>query len=156
MKSRELRIELPLTTNEYQVGQNWIIAQESEKEMQLGNAIETLQDVVHSDGVHYTHKRYQVYNKIPSVIKAILSSVLSINDFKLHEESWDSYPTSCKTIFTNSDLFSSDDFWVEIVSAHVNNAAEDVTAAKAQENVINIDIFKAREDHGQDLKLDIQ
>lgn len=105
MLIKEYRIPLPLTVQEYQIGQLFTVTETSKNETGGGEGVEVLANEPFinkpifgnqpSSG-QYTYKIYHLKEKVPALIKLMAPR----GALQLHEESWNAYPF-CKTIVTN-------------------------------------------------------
>jgi len=119
-KIREFRIVLPMSVEEYHVGQLWSVAEASKNETGGGDGIEVvknepfdLENVTEDQKYHipeeelsangrvykqgqYTYKIYHLASKVPTFVKAIAPK----GSLEVYEEAWNAYPY-CRTIITN-------------------------------------------------------
>jgi hypothetical protein len=119
---KEYRVVLPLTVEEYQVGQLWSVAEASKQETGGGEGVEVLKNEPFS-GVpllngqystgQYTHKIYHLQSKVPGIVKKIAPK----GSLAIHEEAWNAYPY-CKTVLTNPD-YMKDNFYVKVETIHL-------------------------------------
>ncbi|XP_017301021.2 phosphatidylinositol transfer protein alpha isoform [Diaphorina citri] len=143
MLIKEFRVTLPLTVEEYQVGQLYSVAEASKNETGGGEGIEVLVNEPF-DNVpllggkftkgQYTKKIYHLQSKVPSLIKMIAPK----GSLEIHEEAWNAYPY-CKTVITNPG-YMKENFFITIESYHIADAGQ-------QENVHDLpaDKLKVRE-----------
>ncbi|KAH9489340.1 hypothetical protein Btru_051676 [Bulinus truncatus] len=132
---REFRIVLPMTVEEYQIGQLWSIAQSSKNETGGGEGVEVLinqpfdtenfvpSPKLQANGRFYisgqfTHKIYHLAEKAPSFVKLMVPK----GAMKVHELSWNAYPYS-RTILTNPD-YMKEKFYVIIESFHASDRGD--------------------------------
>ncbi|CAK5074557.1 unnamed protein product [Meloidogyne enterolobii] len=124
MHIKEYRIVLPMSVEEYQIGQLYSVAQASKQETGGGEGVEVLvnqqfDDIPLFNGKYtsgqYTHKIYHLESKVPSIVKAILPK----GSMAIHEHAWNAYPY-CKTELTNPD-YMKDNFFVRIETIHLDN-----------------------------------
>ncbi|XP_058473367.1 phosphatidylinositol transfer protein beta isoform isoform X1 [Solea solea] len=111
---KEYRVVLPLSVEEYQIGQLYSVAEASKNETGGGEGIEVLKNEPYEkDGEkgQYTHKVYHLKSKIPSFVKLIAPE----GSFVFHEKAWNAYPY-CRTIVTNE--YMKDDFMIKIETWH--------------------------------------
>jgi len=126
MLIKEYRIILPLTVEEYQIGQLYSIAQASKNETGGGDGIQVLanQSFDHnpllgnqfSEG-QYTRKKYYLANKVGGLVKTLLPKSALI----LEENAWNAYPY-CRTILTNE--YMGNDFGISIETYHLPGKGE--------------------------------
>lgn len=132
----EFRIILPLTTNEYKIGQLFTIIEISKKETGGGEGIQVLKNEpisktnnseydVCQDG-QFTHKIYHLNKKIPNFIRLIAPKECQ----ELEEKSWNCFP-HCKTII-NNPKFMKDNFELNITSLYLDDDRGD------KENILNL------------------
>nr|XP_020648008.1 membrane-associated phosphatidylinositol transfer protein 1 isoform X1 [Pogona vitticeps] len=93
MLIKEYHILLPMSLNEYQVAQLYMIQKKSREESSgEGSGVEILSNRPYSDGPggsgQYTHKIYHVGSHIPSWFRALLPKAA----LQVEEESWNAYP----------------------------------------------------------------
>ncbi|XP_062329966.1 phosphatidylinositol transfer protein, alpha a [Osmerus eperlanus] len=133
MLIQEFRVVLPISVEEYQVGQLYSVAEASKKETGGGEGVEVLvNEPYEKDGEkgQYTHKIYHLQSKVPKFVRLLApSSALNI-----HEKAWNAYPY-CRTILTNE--FMKDNFMIKIETWHKPDMGE-------QDNVhgLDADIWK--------------
>lgn len=134
---KEFRVLLPLTTEEYQVGQLYSVAKKSSQETNGGEGVEVIKNEPYEDANskgQYTEKIYHLGSRLPGWVKAFIPS----NALKLEEKAWNAYPY-CKTVLRN--MWMGDSFTFIIESRHYDD--DDGT----QENVHKLegDQLKKRE-----------
>ncbi len=98
MLIKEFRIPMPLTVEEYQVGQLYAVAQSSKEETSGGEGVQVLINEPFENDLEkgqYTKKIYHLKSKVPAFISVILPS----GALEIHEEAWNAYP-KCKTVLT--------------------------------------------------------
>ncbi|XP_069767733.1 phosphatidylinositol transfer protein alpha isoform [Narcine bancroftii] len=108
------RIVLPISVDEYQVGQLFSVAEASKNETGGGEGVEVLKNEPYEkDGEkgQYTHKIYHLQRKVPKFVQ-LLAPEGSLN---VHEKAWNAYPY-CRTVITNE--YMKDDFLVKIETWH--------------------------------------
>jgi len=118
---------LPLTTEEYQVGQLYSVAKRSEKETSNGEGVEVIKNEPYENETskgQYTEKIYHLGSRLPGWVKAFIPG----NALKLEEKAWNAYPY-CKTVLRSP--FMGDSFTFIIESRHVDDDGK-------QENVHNL------------------
>ncbi|WKY01010.1 hypothetical protein Q1695_015198 [Nippostrongylus brasiliensis] len=146
---KEYRVVLPLSVDEYQVGQLWSVAEASKAETGGGEGVEVLKNEPFdgepllngqfSQG-QYTHKIYHLQSKVPTLIRKIAPK----GSLAIHEEAWNAYPY-CKTILTNPD-YMKENFFVKIETMHLpdrgttENAHELTPEQLERREVVNINI----------------
>ncbi|KAK5984378.1 Phosphatidylinositol transfer protein alpha isoform [Trichostrongylus colubriformis] len=146
---KEYRVVLPMTVEEYQVGQLWSVAEASKAETGGGEGVEVLKNEPF-DGVpllngqfckgQYTHKIYHLQSKVPTIIRKIAPK----GSLAIHEEAWNAYPY-CKTVLTNPD-YMKENFFIKIETMHLpdRGQTENAHGLPAEElsrrEVVHIDI----------------
>ncbi|XP_065694970.1 membrane-associated phosphatidylinositol transfer protein 1 isoform X2 [Patagioenas fasciata] len=93
MLIKEYHVLLPMSVDEYQVAQLYMIQKKSREESSgEGSGVEILANRPYSDGPggsgQYTHKIYHVGSHIPSWFRALLPKAA----LQVEEESWNAYP----------------------------------------------------------------
>lgn len=149
MLIKEYRIALPLTVEEYQVGQLFSVAEASKNETGGGEGVEVIKNEPFDDPTilgadfpkgQYTFKIYHLKSKIPKILHAILPA----GSTEVHEHAWNAYPY-CRTILTNPS-YMKDSFVLKIETIHCpdrgtqDNAHNLTPELLKQRNVIVIDI----------------
>lgn len=142
----EYRIPLPISVDEYQIGQLYGVAEASKNETGGGDGVEVVENrpfteeeckEYNSQG-QYTYKVMHLEHKVPRIIKALAPA----HSLQMHEEAWNAYPY-CKTVYTNK--YMKESFHIKILTWHRPGVGEDnvhgVTGEtlKARE-IVNIDI----------------
>ncbi|KAK0417519.1 hypothetical protein QR680_013060 [Steinernema hermaphroditum] len=161
---KEYRVVLPMTVDEYQVGQLWSVAEASKQETGGGEGVEVLKNEPFSDHPlfdnkfstgQYTHKIYHLQSKVPTIIRKIAPK----GSLAIHEEAWNAYPY-CKTVLTNPD-YMKDNFFVKIETIHLpdrgttENAHNLCPADLSKREVVRINIANDHEFlHSADVKPD--
>ncbi|OCT61808.1 hypothetical protein XELAEV_18047837mg [Xenopus laevis] len=91
MLVKEYRICMPLTTEEYRIGQLYTISKHSHQESDRGEGVEVMENREHHDPVHgsgqYTEKRVHLSSKLPSWARAVVPRI-----FYICEKAWNYYP----------------------------------------------------------------
>ncbi|KAH9495458.1 Cytoplasmic phosphatidylinositol transfer protein 1 [Bulinus truncatus] len=91
MLLKEYRICMPLSVEEYRVGQLYMIAKHSHEQSEKGEGVEIVKNEECTDPVHgvgrYTEKRVHLSNRLPSWIRALIPKV-----FYVTEKAWNYYP----------------------------------------------------------------
>ncbi|GFO41174.1 phosphatidylinositol transfer protein alpha isoform [Plakobranchus ocellatus] len=126
---REFRVTLPMSVEEYHVGQLWSVAQVSKNETGGGEGVEVIENVpfdMKSNAPNpplqaagktftkgqYTHKIYHLSQKVPTFIRILAPK----GSLEIHEKAWNAYPY-CRTVITNPS-YMGDKFYVIIESFH--------------------------------------
>ncbi|KAM8713090.1 hypothetical protein ACLKA7_013412 [Drosophila subpalustris] len=88
---KEYRVCMPLTVEEYKIGQLYMIARHSLEQSDEGEGVEVMENKPCEDPVHgkgqYTEKRIHLSSRLPYWIQAICPRV-----FYVTEKSWNYYP----------------------------------------------------------------
>lgn len=149
MLIKEYRVTMPLTVEEYQIGQLFSVAEASKNETGGGEGVEVIKNEPFTDHPllggkfttgQYTYKKYYLASKVPTLVKFIAPK----GSLEIHEEAWNAYPY-CKTVLTNPD-FMKNGFFICIESMHVaddgssDNVHQLPPERLAQREVIRIDI----------------
>lgn len=89
--TREYRIPMPLTVEEYRVGQLYMIARHSNEQSEANDGVEVVENNECEDPVYgkgqFTEKRIHLSSKLPYWIQAITPRV-----FYITEKAWNYYP----------------------------------------------------------------
>ena len=113
---------MPLTVDEYQVGQLFALAEASLLETGGGEGVEIVrnepfENIPLLNGQYnagqYSYKKYYLASKVPAFIRFLVPNQSMV----IHEESWNAYPY-CKTIITNPG-YMKDNFVIEINTLHL-------------------------------------
>ncbi|EGC37270.1 hypothetical protein DICPUDRAFT_150195 [Dictyostelium purpureum] len=124
MLIKEFRVILPLTVEEYRVGQLYSVAKTSSQETSNGEGVEVLVNEPYKEPEHegqYTHKIYHLGARLPGWIRAIIPS----SALKLEEKAWNAYPY-CKTVLKSPFLGDNFTFIIESRHAQDNAATENI------------------------------
>ncbi|XP_065541138.1 membrane-associated phosphatidylinositol transfer protein 1 isoform X3 [Lathamus discolor] len=135
MLIKEYRIVLPMSLDEYQVAQLYMIQKKSREESSgEGSGVEILANRPYSDGPggsgQYTHKVYHVGSHIPSWFRALLPKAA----LQVEEESWNAYPYT-RTRYTCPFV---EKFSIEIETYYRQDAGQ-------QPNVFNLSAAEKRQ-----------
>ncbi|GLH00383.1 Cytoplasmic phosphatidylinositol transfer protein 1 [Gryllus bimaculatus] len=88
---KEYRICMPLSVEEYKIGQLYMIARHSNEQTDSGEGVEVVENVECEDPEHgkgqYTEKRIHLSSRLPYWIQAIIPKV-----FYVTEKAWNYYP----------------------------------------------------------------
>lgn len=114
--TKEYRIVLPFTLEQYRVGQLYLTAKSSQSHSSDGQGVEVLVNQPFENKElgkgQYTKKIFHFGDQLPAFIRYLFSS---LNHLSVVEESWNSYP-DCKTIFHCEYL--GDAFSIEVLTKH--------------------------------------
>ncbi len=118
---REFRVPVPLTPNEYQIGQLYAIMKSSLNETGGGEGAEFLENRPAKDGRgQYTKKIYHLQSKVPSIVRKLVPK----RALQLQERSWNTFPTS-ETIVSNPS-FLKDKFEIRVKSVVIGDDRGDL------------------------------
>jgi len=88
---KEYRICMPLSVQEYHVGQLYMIAKHSSEESKHGEGVEVVENCPIDDPDHgtgqFTEKRIHLSNRLPSWIRSLVPKI-----FYITEKAWNYYP----------------------------------------------------------------
>ncbi|CAH1273618.1 PITPNC1 [Branchiostoma lanceolatum] len=91
MLMKEYRICMPLTVEEYRIGQLYMIAKHSQEQSMKGEGVEVVRNEPCEDEEHgrgrYTEKRIHLSSRLPSWIRAVVPRI-----FYITERAWNFYP----------------------------------------------------------------
>ncbi|XP_075543149.1 phosphatidylinositol transfer protein vib isoform X1 [Dermacentor variabilis] len=128
---KEFRVVLPITVEEYQVGQLYSVAEASKNETGGGEGIEVIKnepfegkDLLGGKFTkgQYTYKIYHLESKVPAFIRMLMPK----GSLAVHEEAWNAYPY-CRTVLTNPDYMASNfTICIETMHAPDNGSQENV------------------------------
>jgi len=118
---REYRLVMPLTVDEYRVGQLYMVAKASQEEtgQTAGEGIEIVKNEPYVENEHgmgpgqYTEKRMYLKSKVPSFVRMVMPETALV----LTEYSWNAFP-HCKTVYENEWLGQK--FILSVESMHAN------------------------------------
>nr|XP_033944509.1 cytoplasmic phosphatidylinositol transfer protein 1 isoform X2 [Pseudochaenichthys georgianus] len=103
MLMKEYRICMPLTVEEYRIGQLYMISKHSHEQSERGEGVEVVQNEPYDDPEHgsgqFTEKRIYLNNKLPSWARAVVPKI-----FYVTEKAWNYYPYT----ITEYTIFSSE------------------------------------------------
>ncbi|XP_048847118.1 cytoplasmic phosphatidylinositol transfer protein 1-like isoform X2 [Brienomyrus brachyistius] len=91
MLMKEYRICMPLTVEEYRIGQLYMISKHSHEQSERGEGVEVVQNEPYEDPIHghgqFTEKRLYLNSKLPSWARAVVPKI-----FYVTEKAWNYYP----------------------------------------------------------------
>ena len=144
----EYRITLPLTVDEYKIGQLYSVAEASRKETGGGDGVEIRENrpfireecEEYGSSGQYTYKIMHLEHKLPKFITRL--GLFEPQDLQLHEKAWNAYPY-CKTVYSNS--WMKNDFHIIITTWHrIGKDEENVhkldEETLKEREIVNIDI----------------
>lgn len=131
MLIKEFRVVLPITVDEYQVGQLYSVAEASKNETGGGEGIEVIKNEPFENKSllggkytkgQYTYKIYHLESKVPTYIRLLAPK----GALAIHEEAWNAYPY-CRTVLTNPDYMAGNfTLCIETMHAPDNGSQENV------------------------------
>uniref|UniRef100_UPI00398E7676 phosphatidylinositol transfer protein, alpha a isoform X2 n=1 Tax=Pristiophorus japonicus TaxID=55135 RepID=UPI00398E7676 len=148
------RVILPISVDEYQVGQLYSVAEASKNETGGGEGVEVLKNEPYEkDGEkgQYTHKIYHLQRKVPKFVQ-MLAPEGALN---VHEKAWNAYPY-CRTVITNE--YMKDDFLIKIETWHKPDMGTVENVHNLDPNtwknveIVHIDIADRSQIHSRDYK----
>ncbi|CAH8570523.1 unnamed protein product [Schistosoma margrebowiei] len=138
---KEFRIILPLTVDEYRVGQLWAVAEASKNETGGGEGIEVLVNEPFSPQVNppesplkandeefssgqYTHKRFYLARKVPGYVRLLAPK----GSLEIDEKAWNAYPY-CRTVLQIHNLppkllAQREVIYIDIVNDQLHSASD--------------------------------
>ncbi|GAB0086503.1 Cytoplasmic phosphatidylinositol transfer protein 1 [Sergentomyia squamirostris] len=127
--TKEYRICMPLTVEEYQIGQLYMIARHSLEKSESGQGIEVVENSECEDEEHgkgqFTEKRVHLSNRLPYWIQAVCPRV-----FYITEKAWNYYPFTI-TEYTCSFIPK---FSISIQTRYENNSGTTENCLKLPED----------------------
>lgn len=113
---KEYRIPLPISVEEYQIGQLYAVAEASKNETGGGEGIEVLQNEPYTDhekygSGQYTHKVFHLAQKVPAFVRLLAPT----GSLEVHEKAWNAYPF-CRTEYSNP--YMAENFYILIDTWH--------------------------------------
>jgi len=132
MLIKEYRICMPITVEEYKIGQLYMIAKHSHEESKKGEGVEVVENRPHEDPEHgsgqYTEKRIYISSKLPSWLKSMVPKI-----FYVTEKAWNYYP------FTVTEYSCSfiPRFAVNILTKYENNNGSTENCLNASHETLN-------------------
>nr|CFW94245.1 Eka-PI transferase 2 protein [Euperipatoides kanangrensis] len=91
MLVKEYRICMPLTVDEYRIGQLYMIAKHSLEQSDQGEGVEVVNNNPHEDPKYgkgqFTEKRIHLSSRLPSWIRSLIPKI-----FYITEKAWNYYP----------------------------------------------------------------
>ncbi|XP_077422679.1 phosphatidylinositol transfer protein alpha isoform-like [Vanacampus margaritifer] len=156
MLIREFRIVLPISVDEYKVGQLFTVAEASKNETGGGEGVEVLSNEPYEEGGEkgqYTHKIYHLKSKVPRIVRMIAPK----GSLEVHERAWNAYPY-CRTIYTNP--YMKENFEIKVETWHKPDMGdqENVHGLEKSEwdqtEVVHIDIADRKAISAKEYKAD--
>lgn len=115
MLTKEYRIPLPLTVDEYQIAQLYMVSRISKQQTGNGEGIQILENRPFDDENgkgQYTHKIILLGSRIPGWLKTFIPTTA----LQVDEKAWNAYPY-CKTVY--SCPFLGDRFSISITTKYL-------------------------------------
>jgi len=121
---------MPLSLEEYQVGQLYAVAKVSNQETKGDSGVEILKNEPFENEEmgkgQYTHKIYHLGSRLPGWVRALAPA----SALMLVEEAWNAYP-HCKTVLTSP--FMGDNFKFVIETIHCADRGEEENVHKLED-----------------------
>ncbi|KAL4624504.1 cytoplasmic phosphatidylinositol transfer protein 1-like [Arapaima gigas] len=132
MLLKEYRICMPLSVEEYRIGQLYTISRHSHEESDRGEGVEVVCNKPHTDPVHgegqFTEKRVHLSSKLPSWVRAVVPRL-----FYITEKAWNYYPYTITDVF----FFSFQCSFLPKFSIHIETKYENNCGTS--ENIFSMD-----------------
>jgi len=124
---KEFRVILPLTVDEYRIGQLYTVAEASKNQTGGGEGVEIVVNEAFNERSHplvgnstyktgqYTLKMYHLESKIPGFVRAVMPK----GSMVLQEDAWNAFPY-CKTVLTNPG-YMKENMEISIETMHKND-----------------------------------
>jgi len=130
MLIKEYRICMPITVEEYKIGQLYMIAKHSHEQSQKGEGVEVIENRPHEDPEHgtgqYTEKRIYIGSKLPGWLRKMVPKT-----FYVTEKAWNYYPFTI-TEYSCSFLTCA----VNILTKYENNNGSTENCLNASKEVL--------------------
>jgi len=126
MLTKEYRIPLPVSVEEYQIAQLYMVAKISKQQTGHGEGIQILENKPFDDENgkgQYTHKIIHLGSRLPGWLKTFIPTTA----LQVDEKAWNAYPY-CKTVY--SIPFMGDRFSISVTTKYLPDGG-------TQENVFN-------------------
>eukprot|EP00111_Clytia_hemisphaerica_P001136 TCONS_00003235-protein len=119
---KEYRVTLPMSVEEYRIGQLYGVAEASKNETGRGEGIEVVTNEPREEVIpgersgatmkcQYTYKIFHLSSKVPTFIRSLAPT----GSLEIHEQSWNAYPY-CRTVYSNH--YMKDRFHIVIETRH--------------------------------------
>eukprot|EP00003_Mantamonas_plastica_P031086 TRINITY_DN791_c0_g1_i3.p1 TRINITY_DN791_c0_g1~~TRINITY_DN791_c0_g1_i3.p1 ORF type:complete len:292 (-),score=88.40 TRINITY_DN791_c0_g1_i3:162-1037(-) len=131
---KEYRVLLPLTVDEYHIGQLYAVAKASAEETDGDEGVEVLVNEPYDDENgkgQFTHKIYHLGSRVPGWVSAIAPA----DALKLEEKAWNGFP-HCRTV--QNLVYLGNKFEIVVETWHCDDAG-------TQENVHDLDDDKLKQ-----------
>ncbi|KAM9733361.1 phosphatidylinositol transfer protein alpha isoform-like [Menidia menidia] len=145
MLIKEFRVVLPVSVEEYQVGQLYTVAEASKNETGGGEGVEVLVNEPYTkdqETGQYTHKVYHLQSKVPNIIRMIAPK----GSLEVHEKAWNAYPYCRTSESPCSNTYMKEKFMIKIETWHKPDMGDQDNVHGLEEStwkgveVIDIDI----------------
>ncbi|XP_020914783.1 phosphatidylinositol transfer protein alpha isoform [Exaiptasia diaphana] len=151
MVLREYQIPLPISVEEYRIGQLYAVAEASKNETGGGEGIEIVKNEPYeadsdyakttgNEPGQYTHKIFHLASKVPFFVRMLAPE----GALEVHEKAWNAYPY-CVTKYSNP--YMKESFHITILTWHKDGLPEENVNAHnltqrelASRKIISIDI----------------
>ena len=145
----EYRIPLPISVDEYKIGQLYAVAEASKNETGGGDGVEVVKnepaDHEKFGKCQYTYKIFHLSSKVPGIIRAIAPK----GSLEVYEEAWNAYPY-CRTVYSNGYMKESFhiliDTWHKQGNKDIENVHELTAKQVKKRQIMNIDIANDKVD----------
>jgi len=135
---KEYRIPMPISVEEYQIAQLYLVSKSSKQYSGHGEGVQILENVPFDDENgkgQYTHKIIHINSRLPTWLRPLCPTSLQIV-----EKAWNAYPY-CKTIY--SCPFLGDRFNITIETRYLPDGGDTENALKLspqqlQERVVDV------------------
>ncbi|KAF6150556.1 hypothetical protein GIB67_030357 [Kingdonia uniflora] len=146
---REFRISMPISLEEYQIAQMYMVTKMQEESTTTSEGVEVLKNRAFENDVlgkgRYTSKVYHLKSKVP----AWLTTFAPADALLMQEEAWNAYPR-CKTVI-KCPYFASFRLTIETIHKADNGHSENVHGLSKEllkaRQVENINISSATRDY---------
>eukprot|EP01111_Echinosteliopsis_oligospora_P002915 TRINITY_DN1468_c0_g1_i1.p1 TRINITY_DN1468_c0_g1~~TRINITY_DN1468_c0_g1_i1.p1 ORF type:complete len:294 (+),score=78.17 TRINITY_DN1468_c0_g1_i1:197-1078(+) len=137
--TKEYRIPMPLSVEEYRIAQLYIVAKISKQNTGHGEGIEILENRPYEDETgkgQYTHKIIYLSSRVPSW----LTYIMPAGALQVDEKAWNAYPY-CKTVY--SVPFLGDRFKLAVTTRYLPDCAStenpnNLNAQQLKERTIDV------------------
>ncbi|EGG23587.1 phosphatidylinositol transfer protein [Cavenderia fasciculata] len=129
MLIKEYRLFLPMTLEEYHIGQLYMVAKKSKESMTRGEGVEILVNEPYENEYgkgQYTHKIFHLKQSLPKFASALLPK----SALQIEEKSWNGFPY-CKTIYTAKSIHKDGN----VINENVFNCQQDVLISRSVEYI---------------------
>jgi len=123
---KEYRIPMPISVEEYQIAQLYLVSKSSKQYSGHGEGVQVLENVPFDDENgkgQYTHKILHIGSRLPSWVKSICPT----SALQIVEKAWNAYPY-CKTVY--SCPFLGDRFNITIETRYLPDGGDTENALR--------------------------